>query len=134
MTDYDRELGAIIARLTEIERRLGEGDADMRELTRTVTELVRAMAGLTARLSLAAVGSPGGMPLAVPATGAAAVTPHLVSRAFTSSAASRTVSLLSSSTILLMSAMVFSFVSSRRQSGRSELVHCLWTDDLLLFR
>ena len=72
MTDHDRELGAIIARLTEIERRLGEGDADMRELTRTVTELVRAMAGLTARLSLAAVGSPGGMPMTVPATGAAA--------------------------------------------------------------
>ncbi len=72
MTDHDRELGAIVARLTEIERRLGEGDADMRELTRTVTELVRAMAGLTARLSLAAVGSTGGMPMAVPATGAAA--------------------------------------------------------------
>ena len=73
MTDHDRELGAIIARLTEIERRLGEGDADMRELTRTVTELVKAMAALTARLSLSAVGSSSGViPMAVPATGAAA--------------------------------------------------------------
>lgn len=72
MTDHDRELGAIIARLTEIERRLGEGDADMRELTRTVTELVKAMAALTARLSLSAVGSGSSMPMAVPATGAAA--------------------------------------------------------------
>ena len=49
MTDQDRELGTIVTRLTEIERRLAEGDKDMRELTRTVTELVKAMAGLTAR-------------------------------------------------------------------------------------
>ena len=40
MTDHDRELGTIVTRLTEIERRLAEGDKDMRELTRTVTELV----------------------------------------------------------------------------------------------
>ena len=53
MTDHDRELGTIVTRLTEIERRLAEGDKDMRELTRTVTELVKAMAGLTARLSTA---------------------------------------------------------------------------------
>ena len=45
MTDHDRELGTIVTRLTEIERRLAEGDKDMRELTRTVTELVKAMAG-----------------------------------------------------------------------------------------
>ncbi|MFN6954750.1 MAG: hypothetical protein ACK4PG_08145 [Acetobacteraceae bacterium] len=71
MTDHDRELGTIVTRLTEIERRLAEGDKDMRELTRTVTELVKAMAGLTARLSLAAGGVHGASP-AIPATGAAA--------------------------------------------------------------
>jgi hypothetical protein len=70
MTDHDRELGTIVTRLTEIERRLAEGDKDMRELTRTVTELVKAMAGLTARLTLSA-GVPGASP-AIPATGAAA--------------------------------------------------------------
>jgi hypothetical protein len=61
----------LVDAMTEIERRLAEGDKDMRELTRTVTELVKAMAGLTARLSLAAGGVPGASP-AIPATGAAA--------------------------------------------------------------
>src|SRR5204863_8166635 len=62
----------------------------------------------------AAAAPPARAPAAAAATGAAALTPHLVSSCLTSSAASMTVSLLSSSTMFAMSALLpFSLVVIR---------------------
>lgn len=62
MTNADRELGAILARLAAIEQRLADAETDMRELTKTTTDLVRAVASLTARLSLVTTSAPPTVP------------------------------------------------------------------------
>src|SRR5438045_8576547 len=72
----------------------------------------------------AAAAPPAAAPAAAAATGAAALTPHLVSSSLTSSAVSMTVSLLSSSTMFAMSAMLpFSLVVVRGH-GRIKLTAC----------
>lgn len=69
MTNLDRDLGAIQARLSAIEQRLTGAETDMRELTRTTADVVKAVASLTAKVSV----MPTSTNTAVPAGSAAAV-------------------------------------------------------------
>ena len=101
--------------------RLKGNMADLENIVQELSKLTVIEAAELVKKLETAWGVSAAAPAAATATGAAALTPHFVSSCFTSAAVSMTVSLLSSSTMFAMSAMLpFSLVVVRGH-GRIKL-------------